>query len=248
MKKKNIIPILVIAFIFMITPFIIYFVNFNGEISGDDQNWANFSTFVGGITSSLFSFMSFLMIYFTLIQNRELNKEDEIENRFFKYIDLIKISINNCSVDFEMGETILKKHGDELLHYFCSLYFQVLLSDDLYNISIKKIRTESEQKILTNFFVIYNLSVTSIQPHINLIKIVIDYITQNGKEKENEYLKILDTQLSKNEKAIFSLQYREILQGKKYQNIFMVNNEYVINDYLINRIKKIIENYKIRDK
>jgi hypothetical protein len=94
MNKNTLRIIVALSFLALITPFCIYFYFFNGPISNEDANWANFGTFIGGILSSIFSFTSFIVLIYTLLQDKE-TKRKEIYFEYLKLVNIFAIKIND---------------------------------------------------------------------------------------------------------------------------------------------------------
>jgi hypothetical protein len=84
----------------MIIPFVLYFVTFYGSLSENDQNWANFGSFIGGIVSSIFAYASFVILISNFIFDRDkVNKERCIE--YLKYVNILNSKINKIIMDIE---------------------------------------------------------------------------------------------------------------------------------------------------
>jgi len=80
MKIKFLKWIILFLFIVMCVPYILYFLNFSGTFQGNNQNWANFGNFIGGIITSVFSFASFIILFINYVYDKEkVNKDRAIE-------------------------------------------------------------------------------------------------------------------------------------------------------------------------
>ncbi|MBN5405209.1 hypothetical protein JY536_03010 [Serratia marcescens] len=75
MTKKFLITLLFITSTFASIPVITYWVNFGGELSNKNSDWAAFGSFIGGVYSSIFSFASVLVLSVTLYLTQKNNKE-----------------------------------------------------------------------------------------------------------------------------------------------------------------------------
>lgn len=98
-------------------PFLFYFFYFHNGLSPNDQNWANFGTFVGGIITSVFSFTSFILVLYMYSRSIEDKRADEKTTLFFKHLDLIE----NCRSAITVSLDDARLQGQEVFSAFSGL-------------------------------------------------------------------------------------------------------------------------------
>jgi len=95
---KLAIPFLFVA---MVVPYILYFINFSGSLHGNEQSWANFGNFIGGVITSVFSFTSFLILFINFIYDKEkVNKDRTIE--YLKHVNIFYADISDVYQNIEI--------------------------------------------------------------------------------------------------------------------------------------------------
>jgi hypothetical protein len=118
--------IVILSFFALLTPFCFYFYYFNGPISFEDSSWANFGTFIGGILSSIFSFSSFVLLVYTLLQDKETKRKD-MYTQYLKHVNIFNIRVN------DLLSTIVNidKYSTHLLGHVKAYYILGQLNDYL---------------------------------------------------------------------------------------------------------------------
>jgi len=121
---KLAIPFLFVA---LVVPYILYFLNFSGSLHSNEQSWANFGNFIGGVITSVFSFASFLILFINFIYDKEkVNKERTIE--YLKHVNIFYSEINDVVKNIE----IIRQLSKHLLENEYEKYAIVIDND--YNI------------------------------------------------------------------------------------------------------------------
>jgi len=80
-------------FVFL-TPFFVYFINFNDGFAEDQNYWGAFGSYIGGLVSSIFSFLSFIALLYTISNSKKelqqtKNRINE-DNKIFKENEIRK--------------------------------------------------------------------------------------------------------------------------------------------------------------
>jgi len=65
-----------IAIIFLVIPLLTYFFKFRNPLSDNPQDWAAFGSYLGGVYSALFGFLSVLVLVATLREMRNANRHE----------------------------------------------------------------------------------------------------------------------------------------------------------------------------
>jgi hypothetical protein len=117
MKIRYLKWIIIMAFFIMTIPFFLYFKTFFGSLSNNDQNWANFGSYIGGLISSIFSFASFIILISNFIYDRDaINKSRTIE--YLKHTNIFISEINQIIINIEnirhYSKHLLKDNYDKL--------------------------------------------------------------------------------------------------------------------------------------
>jgi len=67
---------ILLAITFATLPLLIYFITFHYPLSSNPQNWAAFGSYLGGVYSTLFGFLSVLVLVATLVEMRNANRQE----------------------------------------------------------------------------------------------------------------------------------------------------------------------------
>jgi hypothetical protein len=79
-NKLQKILLIIISFICIISPFILYINHFGATLSSNNSDWGNFGSFISGIYTPIISILTILILYKQLEQQNVFNKH-EIENK-----------------------------------------------------------------------------------------------------------------------------------------------------------------------
>jgi len=115
----------------MCAPYILYFINFSGLLPGNDQNWANFGSFIGGVITSVFSFASFVILFTNYIFDKENITKIEIlqkhlvENKNIYYNETNKICYDSIisKIDEISSPYILQKEITSFVKDAVNFYY-----------------------------------------------------------------------------------------------------------------------------
>jgi hypothetical protein len=240
MSKKQLFVVGLIAFVVMSIPYILYFSQFAGYLSTNDENWANFGSFIGGIVSSLFSFISFLAVLYTLLVEKQ-KKYIEIHIEYLKHMDTFNFEINyvlNTIVNID-------KYSNQLLGN--SIYAPLSIGpiNDYFMMSLK----------IDTLRAYLNSTSTAYQSHLNkrkLFEIIMKDISEIlnpdlfinicGKFEHNActYFYMIDKNLREEYKTIIKkIQFtsQNNMQGFDIQDFkkMLVNHIFSINDIILNK-------------
>lgn len=110
--NKWLITSIVIVFVFIITPFIIYFLTFHEfGISKNNANWGSFGSYVSGVTgfiTTIITSISVFVLYYTLRITSKYN-ENQIENNHSQ------TKISHINLLMELLLTAIKKNSKALI-------------------------------------------------------------------------------------------------------------------------------------
>ena len=109
------------AAIIVIAPFIIYLIYFHDGISADQNDWSSFGSFYGGIVSSILSFISIVLLVYTISIQKKKDYSDNItalekdtEDRVFKYIEKTNVVFDNLKKFID--ENVIDYNGNRLYY------------------------------------------------------------------------------------------------------------------------------------
>jgi hypothetical protein len=251
MKIKYIKWIIIMAFIVMAIPFFLYFKTFFGSLSNNDQNWANFGSYIGGLISSIFSFASFIILILNFIYDRDtINKSRTIE--YLKHTNIFISEINHIIINIEnirhYSKYLLKDNYDKM---------SIITDNDFRNICSRiNILREylNDNRILfdkqnTNNKMYFDLIMKNIDEIINpdlFIKIctkfennAINYYYMIDRPLRNQYKILIKTiqEVSKNGMSNFNIVE---FKTKLVDHIYLINEN--ILEKKIDRSKDLFDN------
>ena len=213
---------------------------FFGTLSGDDQNWANFGSFIGGVVASVFSFTSFIILLLNFIFDRDkINKERCIE--YLKHVNTYNSEINHIIMDIENIRHYTKHLLQEQYNYF-----QIITDNDYYNICS---RIDVLKKHLINNESFFNKENTNTNIFFQLIMDKInkvlypDLFINIGKKFEDNacnYYYMIDRSLRNEYKLIIKTYVNASKNGMRDFNIFdfkklLVEHIYSINENILEK-------------
>ena len=117
-KKIAFILVIVFSFLSFTTPLIIYLIHFNNGFSSLNEDWGNFGSFYGGIISSVFSFISFLALLYTIyIQQTEIGitKKEIEDNKVLLEQDNMRKDLLNTLEKIEIKLEDRKNYYDKFI-------------------------------------------------------------------------------------------------------------------------------------
>jgi len=224
----------------MLVPFVLYFITFFGVLSDNDQNWANFGSFIGGIVTSVFSFASFIILISNFVLDRnKINKDRTIE--YLKYTNIYASEINQVILNMEnirhYSKYLLKDDYD---------YLAIMTDNDFLNICsrINKLRdyllkNESLFNIPnTNNKIYYDSIMKNINEIINP-NLIVNICTKFENDACN-YFYMIDRSLRNEYKTLLKTIEIFSKNGMKNFNIVEYKNKIVQHIYSIN--ENILEN------
>jgi hypothetical protein len=196
-----------------IIPFAFYLLFLHGPISSNDQNWANFGSYIGGIVSPVFSFLSFIIVLIIYYQSNEDKKEDQISKKYFQYLELLERCLSH--VECKTGES--KKEGEEVFSAMNGIAFSMNQFSEKRFVQDRQFPYDNpEEGILLSYVFFRN----SVKPFIDLLSIIIKYIERLDIAYQDEFLKILNSQLTEQEKMSFAInnhkRFSEFIKVKDY--------------------------------
>lgn len=246
MKIRYLKWIILLSFVIMIIPFVLYFITFFGVLSDNDQNWANFGSFIGGIISSIFSFASFVILISNFISDRDrVNKERCIE--YLKHVNIFNSEINHIIMNI-----------DNIRHYSKHLlkenYYQlsIITDNDFINICS---RIDVLKKYLIGNNILFDVQNTNDKIYYDLIMKNIaevlnpDLLINICAKFENNacnYYYMIDRSLRNEYKIIIKTIENASKNGMKDFNIFEFKKRLVQHIFSIN--ESILENKLDRTK
>lgn len=187
----------IVSLIVLLIPFILYFSVFNSHLSLDAQDWANFGSFIGGIVSSFFSFLSFLMVLIIFYETKKEKNLDEVEDRVFKYIDLMNSSYNKLKVDVGGKATI----GESIFYGFNGNIYAAFNG-----VGGTKAPDDLKAIIMQTSF--YQNSITE---YLKLVKNTIKFIDKHGANRKEDFVSFVLSQLSEQQRISFAiLMYKDL--------------------------------------
>lgn len=206
MKLKTAI---ILSITFLIVPFFLYFLNFH-NFSNNNQDWANFGSYIGGVVSSVFSYLSFFIVLIVFYTTKKENDNKEIEERIFKYLELINNCQNKIITNIDPNKIL---RGESVFSQFNGMSFR--LNELIENNKSKQLTDPIRQLLLTLVF--YK---NPISEYYELIIIYLNYVEKKGFKKKNEYIPLLSSQMSEQQKMAFAIiYYLEIDKYDSFNNV-----------------------------
>ncbi len=199
--KVFFLAISVITLVVFIVPVTMYFMTFTGGISDNDQNWANFGTFIGGVITSVFSYISFILVLYTFLKSNEDKKKDEETTLFFNYLGML----NNCKSNVTVRIGATAQFGHEVFSTFSALVAALVMEKKFGEISLKKNRSRSEDEFLKGQCLKYFFFRNSLRPFSDLLEIILEFITKDCKNHKEKFLSVLISHLSEQEKMAYGI-------------------------------------------
>lgn len=85
--RVNAVVVTAVIMAILIAVFVLalYFFRFHGNLSVNSQHWSDFGSYVGGTLGSLFAFLAFALSLYTLSQNRQQARRDELLKTIHSY-------------------------------------------------------------------------------------------------------------------------------------------------------------------
>jgi hypothetical protein len=218
--SKTFRAVIAVSGLLVVVPMLLYFLVFHGALSSNDQNWAAFGLYFGGVVGTVFGYGSFLIVLFTYGRSEVDRTNDRREMFFFKYLEIHRENLATISHG-NRGAII---EGPKVLLSFNSAV--ALISTDFENY---KSRTEN-QIDLGNRALDYSayrrncedfiFVLSAIRSVIDLDLIIVDYILDNmPKATVEKYLSVQFSQIGKDELfALTTGHAKRIEDNAKYQS------------------------------
>lgn len=215
MNNVNIRNIMYLALsVFFITPYFLYFMEFNNGFSGDSKSWGDFGSYIGGCISSIFSFASFVMVLHMFFTEKDGKKISDEENNFYVFLNIINESRKNI---FCLSQNI-KLIGQEVFFQYCNLSINLHLKTDEMeknNINEQDIMRECQ----LNYLFLLELK-RSIEHFCNLVANSLNFIDNSNYLNKDKFKKILlDTLSEKEKESVCIFDYDKFFQNVD-ENIF----------------------------
>ncbi|MFS7361434.1 hypothetical protein AB6896_21620 [Rahnella inusitata] len=145
-----------LATTFATIPLLIYFITFHHPLSSNPQDWAAFGSYLGGVYSSLFGFLSVLVLVATLVEMRNANRQErehfelqlanaEADKKLQDVIQLTEMIHKLIDVNPTIGDK--KQLPRDLAAMMEGMCRRLKVSDEqeLYEAGIELMRNQSER-------------------------------------------------------------------------------------------------------
>lgn len=205
-NKKSLLTVLLFSTVLIILiPFILYLSKFNGRLSVNNQDWANFGSFYGGIVSSIFAALSFIIVLIIFSNEIQNKTNDKIDSNILKYLDVLSSRYQKISVNINNQKII----GTDVFNQFNVYAMKISelsqnFASDVGNVDLKN---ELNGLYLTSVFI-----KNSIREYLKLVIITFNYIEKHNRKEI--YQPLLSACLSEQEgMSCAILKYSEISQN-----------------------------------
>ncbi len=173
LKPTNIAMLVVIGMTVIMLVFFVYFLFFRGhKLSSDPAAWGQFGDFIGGTANPILSFITLVLLAFTLgVQNRQLNISSRELELSRKELELTRQELQRSAHAQELSEKALKAQAASaflsaklsginflLSHYKAEIalnQFKPMMQGDPLVIHLEELR-EKERLLLIKVDEIYN--------------------------------------------------------------------------------------------
>ena len=173
LKPTNIAMLVVIGMTVIMLVFFVYFLFFRGhKLSSDPAVWGQFGDFIGGTANPILSFITLVLLAFTLgVQNRQLNISSRELELSRKELELTRQELQRSAHAQELSEKALKAQAESaflsaklsginflLSHYKAEIalnQFKPMMQDDPLIKHLEELR-EKESLLLIKVDEIYN--------------------------------------------------------------------------------------------
>ncbi len=199
MKNKILIASIIAVLCF---PFVIYLTRFPGLYSANSVEWGIFGTFIGGLLSSIFAGLSFIVVLLVYWRSNEDRKNRESRETVLKLLEELSNRYKKIVIRIEDTAQI----GEMVFSYFNSSAFQLykLYQDYLKNKENENLKGQVKAQALQMVF-----SINTIREYLRFVVLTYRYIVNKSIEKE--FLSILSARLTEQEMIALSiLLYDEI--------------------------------------
>ena len=117
LKPTNIAMLVVIGMTVIMLVFFVYFLFFRGhKLSSDPAVWGQFGDFIGGTANPILSFITLVLLAFTLgVQNRQLNISSRELELSRKELELTRQELQRSAQAQELSEISLKVQAESAL-------------------------------------------------------------------------------------------------------------------------------------
>lgn len=177
---------------------VFYRINFNGDLSSSSEEWAHFGDFYGGLLGPLLSFLSILILLWTLKNQENDLKVKQDEGTFFKMLDFLNRTIDNVEIRFRSGSLKSEaRNGNSAINFIVRNLVDEL--DDL--LEHDKLNKNELTKIFQEICKQYRSSLGSFFRLTENILIFIDQSSFDFKVKL-QYVSILKSMLPQSHKLL----------------------------------------------
>jgi hypothetical protein len=186
------------SFFLFVVPFIFYIVFFSGPIISDDQKWANFGTYFGGVVSPVFTFLSFIVVILVYYESNEDKKDETIRQKFFQYMEYM----NKCYSHIECNTPNVSIVGEKVFSSFNGLAFEIN--------KFPKVKIEPQKEFPfddngKSRLISYIFFRNSIMPFVKIVKTTIHYIEKQKSDLKRDFYDLLDSQLSEQNRISYAI-------------------------------------------
>lgn len=218
-----------VSLLVSIIPIVFYAASFPYGLSNNDQSWANFGSFFGGTVTSVFSFISFVLILYTFLKTTEDKENDDKVSMFFRYVEMLSFCKENVSVNF--GNKSRK--GQEVFSDFSGIVASMSFPQ-VQTIALKSNRSQEDEAIFQKHYTDYLFYRNSIRQFTNLLSIAFKFVESEGGEKKDMFFDVLVSQLSEQEVMAFGIINHKTISQELRDKVF-------INPSHFNAIKNMAE-------
>lgn len=184
----------------------LYFQNFNGAISSDDEHWSRFGGYISGTIGSIVGLASIVLLYETLKSQREASLIQSFEPSFFNMLSIQRDILKELSgqvypfLENQRSDTNTYKGHD----------YMDKVKDAISNLVSQKVKNEAEycavktqQEIIAEAGAIYMRvfegKESQLGHYFRHLYYIIRYVDESKVEEKKRYIDILQAQMSDSE-------------------------------------------------
>lgn len=249
MRRSILAVIIALFFIAAIFVSVLYFINFDGKLSNDLNDWALTGNYFAGTIGSIFGIISVILLIYTFdIQNSNINLQ-QFESTFFNLLNFQRQIVSSMKGKIKTQNNSSADDGVGLQ------YIDILVSNLIENNSFWNIidSGESNQKIgnIVERYYFLEGKIHTLDAYFKHLQQIIEFVDESKVLNKKKYIKIIQSQMSNNEIYICFINSFSKYANDNFRNLL---NKYdffsytINNDIHLDRIYNVLYNINLSSK